>query len=106
MAAELQSLGGRIPAARMSRGLSVRALAGKVGVSASMISQIENGKSQPSVSTLYAITSALGISIQEVFDVALREAGAEPPQAVGEAGQPATLLDALGSSRGLRIGPV
>jgi transcriptional regulator with XRE-family HTH domain len=83
--------------------VSLRALAGQVGVSASMISQIENGKSQPSVSTLYAITSALGVSIQAVFDAALRS---EPPPAVGESGAPATLLEALGSSRGLRIGPV
>ena len=37
------------------------------GVSASMISQIETAKSRPSVSTLYAITSALGMSIEDVF---------------------------------------
>ena len=61
-ASELPSLGERIREERMSRGVSLRALAGQVGVSASMISQIENGKSQPSVSTLYAITSALGVS--------------------------------------------
>ena len=103
-ASELPSLGERIREERVSRGVSLRALAGQVGVSASMISQIETGKSQPSVSTLYAITSALGVSIQEVFDVALRDAG-EPPRAVGD-GPPATLIEALGSSRGLRIGPV
>src|SRR5919197_4327113 len=76
-ASELPSLGERIRQERISRGVSLRALAAEVGVSASMISQIENGKSQPSVSTLYAITSALGISIQEVFDSALRDADAD-----------------------------
>jgi transcriptional regulator with XRE-family HTH domain len=96
---ELPSLGERIREERVRRGVSLRALAGEVGVSASMISQIENGKSQPSVSTLYAITSALGVSIQEVFDVGLP---AEPE--VVDA--PATLIEALGSSRGQRIGPV
>ena len=104
---ELPSLGERIREERVSRGVSLRALAGQVGVSASMISQIENGKSQPSVSTLYAITSALGVSIQEVFDAAVHDArapGVEQPAAVGEV--PSTLLEALGSSRGRRIGPV
>ena len=99
MTAELPSLGDRIRAGRLSRGLSLRALAAEVGVSASMISQIENGRSQPSVSTLYSITSALGMSIQAVFDAAQRET------VDGEAG-PATVLSALGASRGQRIGPV
>lgn len=99
---ELPSLGQRIREERVQRGVSLRALASEVGVSASMISQIENGKSQPSVSTLYAITTALGVSIQEVFDAALRPP--EPPPRT--TGAPVTLIDALGSSRGLRIGPV
>ncbi|HEV2780688.1 MAG TPA: cupin domain-containing protein [Actinophytocola sp.] len=97
---ELPSLGERIREERVRRGVSLRALAAEVGVSASMISQIENGKSQPSVSTLYAITTALGISIHEVFDAG---APAEQPRVVGE---PTTLIEALGSSRGQRIGPV
>ncbi|HET9138378.1 helix-turn-helix domain-containing protein [Actinophytocola sp.] len=101
---DLPSLGQRIREERINRGVSLRALAGEVGVSASMISQIENGKSQPSVSTLYAITSALGVSIQEVFDAALREPEAPAPARTTAA--PVTLLDALGSSRGLRVGPV
>jgi transcriptional regulator with XRE-family HTH domain/quercetin dioxygenase-like cupin family protein len=51
------------------RGISVRGLARDIGVSASLISQIETDKSQPSVSTLYAITTALGISIEDLFDL-------------------------------------
>jgi transcriptional regulator with XRE-family HTH domain/quercetin dioxygenase-like cupin family protein len=47
--------------------MTVRGLARAVDVSASMISQIETGKSSPSVSTLYAITAALDISIEDVF---------------------------------------
>ena len=100
---ELPSLGDHIREARLRSGLSLRSLAAEVGVSASMISQIENGKSQPSVSTLYAITTALGISIQDVFDRALLETG---EQAVGETGRASSMLSALGSSRGRRIGPV
>jgi transcriptional regulator with XRE-family HTH domain len=47
--------------------MTVRGLARAVEVSASLISQIETGKSSPSVSTLYAITAALAISIEDVF---------------------------------------
>ena len=35
--------------------VGLRELARRIGVSASMISQIENGKSQPSVATLYSL---------------------------------------------------
>ena len=46
----------------------MRGLARDIGVSPSLISQIETDKSQPSVSTLYAITTALNITIEELFD--------------------------------------
>ncbi len=63
-------VGDRIRSERLRRGLSVRGLAREVGVSASLVSQIETGRSRPSVSTLYAITKALGISVEDVFDTA------------------------------------
>jgi transcriptional regulator with XRE-family HTH domain len=62
-------LGARIRQARLERGRSLRALAREVGVSPSLVSQIETGKSQPSVSTLYTITTALGISVESLFDM-------------------------------------
>jgi transcriptional regulator with XRE-family HTH domain len=61
------SVGGRLRERREQRGLSLRALARAVGVSPSMVSQIENGKANPSVGTLYAIVSALGLSLDELF---------------------------------------
>ncbi|MPY38782.1 helix-turn-helix transcriptional regulator, partial [Streptomyces phyllanthi] len=61
-------VGARIRQARLERGMSLRALAREIGVSASLVSQIETGKSQPSVSTLYAITTALSISVEALFD--------------------------------------
>jgi transcriptional regulator with XRE-family HTH domain len=97
---EPPSLGRRIRAERTRRGVSVRGLAREVGVSASMISQIETGKSQPSVSTLYAITSALGMSVEDVFR--------EPvlPAAVSVA-LPAPLAAAMATlPRTLPFGPV
>src|SRR6185312_7078527 len=52
---------------RQEAGMSLRALARKVGVSPSLISQIEHGKATPSVATLYAIVSELGVSLDELF---------------------------------------
>jgi len=63
----LPPIGERLRQARLSRGMTVRGLARLVDVSASLISQIETGKSSPSVSTLYAITAALDVSIEDVF---------------------------------------
>lgn len=59
--------GEQLRAARMDQGLSIRALARQLGVSASFLSQVENDKARPSVATLYAITNALDISIDELF---------------------------------------
>lgn len=60
-------LGARIRAARLTRGLSVRGVAQSLGVSASLISQVEIGKTQPSVSTLYALANHLGASLDELL---------------------------------------
>lgn len=60
-------IGERIRAERVRQGLSLRGLARHLGVSASLISQIETDKSKPSVSTLYGITMALGMSVEDLF---------------------------------------
>ncbi|MCX2750440.1 helix-turn-helix domain-containing protein [Arthrobacter sp. MI7-26] len=62
-----QSIGPRLRRARQARGLSLRSVAQELGVSASLISQVETGKSKPSVATLYAIASLLGISLDDVL---------------------------------------
>jgi transcriptional regulator with XRE-family HTH domain len=75
-------VGEHIRAERTKRGVSLRNLARTVGVSASLISQIETGKCRPSVSTLYALTTALGVSIENVFEVP----GVEPAEFIAAAG--------------------
>jgi transcriptional regulator with XRE-family HTH domain len=95
-------VGGRIRAERQRRGLSLRGLAREVGVSASMISQIETGKARPSVSTLYAIASVLGLSIQDMFTPVADDAPALPPVVL----RPTTTIEALGNARGLHVGPL
>jgi transcriptional regulator with XRE-family HTH domain/quercetin dioxygenase-like cupin family protein len=74
----LPPIGERLREARQLRGMTVRGLARAIDVSASLISQIETGKSSPSVSTLYAITAALDISIEDVFG-AVSERGLGSP---------------------------
>ena len=74
--ARVTAIGARIRAERERRGMSVRGLARDVGVSPSLISQIETSKSLPSVSTLYAITTALGVPVDEIFDPAPVDAAA------------------------------
>lgn len=94
-------VGARIRQARLERGTSLRALAREVGVSASLVSQIETGKSQPSVSTLYAITTALGISVESLFDArASSPVGASTPGFLPHA------LAAFAADPGRRIGPL
>ncbi|NYI40230.1 helix-turn-helix domain-containing protein [Demequina lutea] len=66
MAAEF---GVRLREARTLRGMSLRSVAQAVGVSASLISQVETGKTQPSVSTLYALANHLGISMDGLMGV-------------------------------------
>ena len=106
-ASGVPQVGQRIREERLKRGLSLRGLARAVGVSASLVSQIETGKSQPSVSTLYAITSALGISVQDVFEAAtVADLDATLEHAVGETGPPTTVLQALYALPAGRLGPV
>ncbi|RPF37941.1 helix-turn-helix domain-containing protein [Streptomyces sp. TLI_185] len=105
--APVPPVGTRIRQARLAKGVSLRALAREIGVSASLVSQIETGKSQPSVSTLYAITTALSISVESLFDGYEEEAAASP--VVAAAAAPATVLHALAAfaaDPGRRIGPL
>jgi transcriptional regulator with XRE-family HTH domain len=95
-------IGQRLREARAARGMTVRGLARAVDVSPSLISQIETGKSSPSVSTLYAITNALQISIEDVFGEpggALVAAGGP----VVAAALPGTATDASAARQGMRM---
>jgi len=60
---EYATIGGRLRQARTARGLSLRHLAAVLGVSPSLISQVETGRAKPSVNTLYALANELGISL-------------------------------------------
>jgi transcriptional regulator with XRE-family HTH domain len=60
-------IGDRLRTRRQELGLSLRDLAARLGVSPSLISQIERGRANPSVSTLYALVSELDISLDDLL---------------------------------------
>jgi transcriptional regulator with XRE-family HTH domain len=64
---EPSKIGGRLREEREKRGVSLRELARRVGVSPSLVSQIELDRVNPSVSTLYALVTELGMTMSEVF---------------------------------------
>jgi transcriptional regulator with XRE-family HTH domain len=61
------SVGSRLRVERERQRMSLRELARRLDLSASLISQVELGKATPSVGTLYAIVSELGMSLDELF---------------------------------------
>jgi transcriptional regulator with XRE-family HTH domain len=64
---EFATMGDRLRRARMARGLTLRTMAKRLGVSPSLVSQVETGRAKPSVSTLYAFANELGISLDELL---------------------------------------
>lgn len=61
------NIGERVRELREARNISMRTLATKSGLSANALSIIERGKASPSVSTLYKLADALGVSITTFF---------------------------------------
>ena len=72
------AMGQRLAAHRARKGVKVSALARQIGVSPSLISQIERGQSRPSVSTLFALAEALGVPVDAFFRDDQAEADARP----------------------------
>jgi transcriptional regulator with XRE-family HTH domain len=73
----------RLSERRRSLGMTMSELARQIGVSPSMISQIERGQSLPSVETLFALAAALGATVDTFFSTGGRTAPSvpEPEQA-------------------------
>lgn len=69
----------RLRRARADSDLSLRALASRIGVSPSLISQIETGKVRPSVNTLYALAVELGLSVDGLLFGAQLTGPPDPP---------------------------
>jgi transcriptional regulator with XRE-family HTH domain/mannose-6-phosphate isomerase-like protein (cupin superfamily) len=78
----MENLGVRLKQARQKSGLSLREVARQLQVSPSFVSQMENGKSTPSVVTLYALAQLLKVTVDELFS-----GGPSAPGDLGEAGE-------------------
>ena len=72
---DASKVGSRLRSERERLGISLRELARRVGVSPSLVSQIELDRVNPSVSTLYALVSELGMTMSDVFG----DSGPEQP---------------------------
>lgn len=62
------SIGGKIKAMRLQKGVSQAALAKCLGVSTAMICQYEVGKRKPKVETLSKIAGALGVDLKVFYE--------------------------------------
>jgi transcriptional regulator with XRE-family HTH domain len=72
------NIGERLREARNRQGLTVREIARQIGVSPSLISQIERDKVNPSVSTLWGLVTVLGLTMGELFSETEPSAGPQP----------------------------
>lgn len=97
----LKDVGARLRRDREARGVGVRELARRIGVSPSLISAIELGKANPSIGTLYQIVDELNLSVDELMlegatdaDTVVRRAGASGGTPADHLTRAAELVDA------------
>jgi transcriptional regulator with XRE-family HTH domain len=64
-----QKIGNRIRELREAKGVSQQNLAAACNFEKANLSRIEAGRTNPTISTLYRISQALGITISELVDV-------------------------------------
>jgi transcriptional regulator with XRE-family HTH domain len=81
---EASKVGSRLRTERERRGIGLRELARRVGVSPSLVSQIELDRVNPSVSTLYAMVTELGMTMSDVFGEQSEERVVQPGDGLAE----------------------
>ncbi len=62
-----RELGQRIQQARRAKGWTQEDLAHHAGLDFSYVNQLENGKRNPSLSTIYKIAAALGVPLKDLL---------------------------------------
>lgn len=93
-------IGRQLRTLRTGRGMSLRALAAEAGVSATLLSQIERGVTEPSLATLRRLAGVFGESVVALFDDQDR-----PSVWVSRPGNRATLAGPRGKIRYERLTP-
>ncbi|WP_308114917.1 helix-turn-helix domain-containing protein [Rhodococcus opacus] len=61
-----EEIGVALKRARLDKKLSLRQVAEQLNISTSLLSQVENGKTQPSVKTLFGLANVLEVSLDEI----------------------------------------
>jgi transcriptional regulator with XRE-family HTH domain len=79
------ALGPRLRAVRLRHGIGLRELARRLDLSPSSVSQIETGKTQPSVRTLYAFASEFRVTVDELLFDRTQTAADDAPSAEADA---------------------
>jgi transcriptional regulator with XRE-family HTH domain len=92
MIEELDGIGDRLRAERTKAGISQRELARRLGLSASLISQLESGLSKPSVGTLYAIVTELDLSLDKLLRGDENAGRDDESDAIGQNGRGSPLV--------------
>jgi len=64
----IRRVGFQIRRLRTDRGLTLQDVAGRTGVSVSMLSMLERGVAGASINTLVAVASALGVHMSDLFE--------------------------------------
>ncbi|SDC43417.1 transcriptional regulator, XRE family with cupin sensor [Geodermatophilus telluris] len=98
-------VGARLRAARQAAGLTLAAVADRAGLTKGFLSRLERDEVSPSVASLVAVCSVLGIGVGQLFEppaTSLVRAGEAPPTNFGGAGVREVLLTA-GTQRALHV---
>ncbi|MET7861396.1 XRE family transcriptional regulator [Streptomyces sp. NPDC005318] len=93
-------IGSQLRALRMAKGLSLRALATAVGVSPTLLSQVERGVTEPSLSTLRRLADVYAVSVADLFSPDKKMS-----TAVSRPGERPVLLSPRGTVRYERVTP-
>jgi len=98
-------VGHRLRAERERLGIGLRELARRVGVSPSLVSQIELDRVNPSVSTLYSLVTALGITMSDVFGEQAEERVVERGDGLAEGPDTRRVINLASGVRWERLTP-
>ena len=92
--ATVAQIGNRIRELRAAQSLTLLNMSERTGLSSSMLSLVERGRATPSIGSLMAISSALGIHMGDLFN--------DRPQRVGEVVLPAEDQQVFVTATGVR----
>jgi transcriptional regulator with XRE-family HTH domain len=68
----IQAVGSNIRSLRIEKGISQEALANEADIPLSQIGRIERGETNPTISTLFVISEALGVELRRLVDFKMK----------------------------------